>query len=128
MRILLVDDDDVLVDWIVRKLEPQGYIIEQCQDGDYGLHLYKTEGLFDYVLTDYLFLPGQTIKNGLYLVKAIRKIDPTQPIIMQTSEENLAVPHGVKLLHKPYLLNKLIRLMGRLPVQPLLPLSGEQQV
>jgi CheY-like chemotaxis protein len=128
VRILLVDDDDVLVDWIVRKLEPQGYIIQQCQDGDYGLHLYKTEGPFDYVLTDYLFLPGQTIKNGLYLVKAIRKIDPTQPIIMQTSEENLAVPHGVKLLNKPYLLNKLIRLMGRLPVQPLLPLSGEQQV
>jgi ActR/RegA family two-component response regulator len=119
MKILIVDDDDVLLSWLTQKLEPLGWEIEQCQDGDSGLRLYKTAGPFEYVLTDYRFFPGQTIKNGLYLIGAIRKIDPKQRMIVQTSEENLIVPNGVKLLHKPYLFQQLLRLL-RLPVQTLL--------
>ncbi len=71
---------------------------------------------FDYVVTDYR-MPGDKIRNGIELVAAIKQIERTQPIFLQTSEEGLQAPCPVIL--KPYRFERLLRLF-RKPVQPLL--------
>ena len=120
MRILLVDDDDVQLRFL-ESIFVHEHHVHSCSNGDEALAAYKRFQPWDWIITDYLFGEGEVIKNGLYLVKAVRKLDPQQNIIVQTSEEYLPLPFGVKFLHKPFLPRTLLRML-RLPVQPLLPL------
>jgi DNA-binding NtrC family response regulator len=121
MRILLCDDDDCQLKFLESILVPLGHHVHSTSNGDEAWLSYQRFGPWDWVISDYLFGEGQAIKNGLYLVKAVQKLDPQQNIIVQTSEESLPLPFGVKFLHKPFLPRTLLRMM-REPVQPLLPL------
>lgn len=121
MKILLCEDDDVQLRFLETILVPRGLDVHSTSHGDEALAAYQRFGPWAWIITDYLFGEGEVIKNGLYLVKAVRKLDPQQNIIVQTSEEWLPLPFGVKFLHKPFLPNTLLRMM-RTPVQPLLPL------
>ena len=121
MRILLCDDDDCQLHFLESILVPLDHHVHSTSHGDEAWLSYQRFGPWDWVISDYLFGEGETIKNGLYLVKAIRKLDPQQQIIVQSSEESLPMPFGVKFLHKPFLPRTLLRLM-REPVRPLLPL------
>lgn len=116
MKILICDDDDVMIRWLEGKLLPRGFDVYSAFGGDEALFTFRKRRPFDYVLTDYR-MPGDHIRNGMELVAAIRKIDPLQPIIMHTSEEGLHAPCPVIL--KPYSLERLLRLL-RKSVQPLL--------
>ena len=120
MRILLCDDDDCQLRFL-EGIFVQDHHVHSTSHGDEALEAYKRFGPWDWIITDYLFGEGEVIKNGLYLVKAIRKLDPQQQIIVQTSEESLPMPFGVKFLHKPFLPRTLLRML-REPVRPLLPL------
>lgn len=75
--------------WVRNELEVRGYQVTDALSGEHGLHLYQTEGPFNFVLSDYLFLPSRRIKNGLELVHAIVSLHPDQRIAIHTSEENL---------------------------------------
>jgi CheY-like chemotaxis protein len=116
MKILICDDDDVMIRWLEAKLLPRGFEVYTAFAGDEGLFSYRKRRPFDYVLTDFR-MPGNQIRNGMELIAAIRQLDPLQPIIMHTSEEGLQAPCPVLL--KPYGLERLLRLL-RKPVQPLL--------
>jgi hypothetical protein len=71
-------------------------------------------------VTDYCFVPGSKITNGLDLVREIHSVDPSQRIIVQSGEWNLIVPPGVKLLRKPYPFHRLVRTMkGMRAIKPL---------
>jgi CheY-like chemotaxis protein len=63
MKILIVDDDDVLVAFLAKELEARGCEILQTHFGDGGLSLYKKDGPFTFVLADYRFIPGTRIKD-----------------------------------------------------------------
>ncbi len=63
MKILIVDDDDALRSWLAGELEARGSEVLQTHFGDGGLHLFKKNGPFDLVLSDYKFIPGQMIKD-----------------------------------------------------------------
>ncbi len=116
MRILVCDDDDGLLCWLQSRLAARGFDVYVAFGGDEALLTYRRNLPFDYVVTDYR-MPGNRIRNGIELVAAIKQIDPTQPIFLQTSEEGLQAPCPVLL--KPYRFEKLLRLF-RKPVQPLL--------
>jgi CheY-like chemotaxis protein len=122
VRILLVDDDDLQLKFVESILVPLGHDVHSCVEGDEALAAYTRFAPWHWVITDYLFLPGQNVRNGLYLIKEMRKLDPQQNCIIQTSEESLPLPYGVKFLHKPFLPRTLLRMM-REPVRPLLPLQ-----
>ena len=121
MKILLCEDDDVQLRFLETVLVPRGFDVHSTSHGDEAWQAYQRFGPWDWIVSDYLFGEGEVIKNGLYLVKAVRKLNPQQNIIIQTSEESLPLPFGVKFLHKPFLPNTLLRML-RTPVQPLLPL------
>ena len=44
MRILVVDDDEVVLQWVRRQLEARGYEVEDAFSGEQGLHAYVTQG------------------------------------------------------------------------------------
>ena len=116
LRILIVDDDDVLRRWLRTELEPRGIEVWEESQGDEAFSSYENNGPWDFVLSDLYFFRGERIKNGLDLVRAIAEINPGQPMAIQTSEKGFR--SSVPVLTKPYAIGRLLRLL-RQPLQSL---------
>lgn len=85
MRILVVDDDmTVLMEsgWF---LHNAGHAVCKAHGGKEALHTFEQRGPFDVVLTDY-DMPDM---NGVDLCFAIRKLTPTQRIVINTGSNTL---------------------------------------
>lgn len=124
MKILIVDDDDALRDFLAKELEARGFEVLQTHFGDGGLDLYQNDGPFAFVLSDYRFVPGAKIKDGVQLVTAIHEINPRQRMAIMTGVPNEArekLPKALWLLPvllKPFKVEQLLRVL-REPVLPL---------
>jgi len=124
MKILLVDDDDALLSFLAKKLEEGGYEVLQTHFGDGGLHLYQTHGPWEFVLSDYRFVPGVNIKDGAQLLTAIHGINPLQRMAIMTADPEEAMRKlpeplwGLPVLRKPFKVEQVLRLL-RHPVLPL---------
>ena len=81
MRILVVEDERAIADFISRGLESEGYAVTWVADGIEGEALART-GRFDLILLD-IMLPG---KNGLDLLASLRKDDGETPVILLTAK------------------------------------------
>ena len=86
MKILIVDDDDVLVAFLAKELEARGCEILPTHFGDGGLKLYNKYGPWAFVLSDFRFVPGTKIKDGAQLVTAIHGINPHQQMALMTAD------------------------------------------
>ena len=80
MRILLVEDEAGIADFLRRGLESDGYTVTWAADGEEGEEL-ALSGEFDLVLLD-LMLPG---RDGLEVLASIRRSLPTLPVILLTA-------------------------------------------
>jgi CheY-like chemotaxis protein len=63
MKILMVDADEALLSFFAKELETRGLEIHQSVNGDEVLHVWHQLGPWDFVLTDYRFTSGTTIKG-----------------------------------------------------------------
>ncbi|HQE91189.1 MAG TPA: response regulator [Anaerolineae bacterium] len=81
-HILVVDDDPAVVMTLAASLErlSEAYVIETCLHALEALHKIEQQP-YNLLITDYR-MPGM---NGLELVKAVRHIVPTMPVIMMTA-------------------------------------------
>ena len=77
MRILVVEDEPAIAEFVERGLRAEGYSVDRAGDGDEGLRRALT-GQYDLVLLDIL-LPG---RDGLEILTAIRGQDRQVPVIM----------------------------------------------
>jgi CheY-like chemotaxis protein len=120
MKILVVDDDEVVLRWVRKQLERRRCEVEDAFSGEQGLHSYLSQGptTWDFVLTDYLFIPSTRVQNGLHLVRKICAINPKQRMAIHTSEKGLLAP--VPVLQKPYPIENLLRLLRK----PVLRIAG----
>jgi DNA-binding response OmpR family regulator len=84
MKILIVEDEAGIVQFLKQGLEEEGYEITTALDGLLGFELFKKES-FDLILLDWM-LPKM---NGLELCKAIRIKDKTVPIIFLTAKDTI---------------------------------------
>ena len=84
MKILIVEDEAGIVQFLKQGLEEEGYEIRTALDGLLGFELFKKES-FDLILLDWM-LPKM---NGLELCKAIRFKDKTIPIIFLTAKDTI---------------------------------------
>ena len=75
-RILVIDDDAILLKTVKAVLAAEGYDVATADDGVEGLDLYD-QGGFDLVITDIL-MPN---KNGIKTISHIRKVDTETPIL-----------------------------------------------
>ena len=80
MRILVVEDERALADFIGKALEADGYAVSLCHDGPSGEAAALT-GDYALVILDVL-LPG---KDGLQVLRAIRAREPDLPVILLTA-------------------------------------------
>lgn len=84
MRILVVEDEKKIADFIKRGLKEEGYAIDAAYDGEEGQFLAKTNP-YDLILLD-LMLPKL---DGLTLCKNLRKSNIRTPIIMITAKDTV---------------------------------------
>jgi DNA-binding response OmpR family regulator len=79
-RILLVEDEPGIVDFVRRGLEAEGFVVEAALDGVEGERL-ALNGGFDAVMLD-LMLPG---RSGLDILALLRRTRPRLPVIVLTA-------------------------------------------
>ena len=91
MKILVVEDDRVVGQYIRRGLEESQYHADLVEDGLEALRLISG-GLYDLVVLD-LRLPGM---NGLEVLRTLRDRGNTTPILVLTAQD--AVGHKVEAL------------------------------
>lgn len=84
-KILVVDDEKIVVDLHKKMLEKTGYIVITASDGAEALDLVAAEQP-DLILTD-VFMPGM---DGLQLCEELKKNEPTNliPVIMLTAVDD----------------------------------------
>jgi DNA-binding response OmpR family regulator len=76
-RVLLIEDEPGIVDFLRRGLTAAGFAVEACLDGAEGEHL-ALSGSFDAIVLD-LMLPG---RPGLEVLTSVRRAAPTLPVIV----------------------------------------------
>jgi len=80
MRILVVEDELPIADFVCRGLEAEGYAVDHASDGVEGERL-AVAGDVDLVILD-LMLPG---RDGLSVLQGIRRTKPALPVILLTA-------------------------------------------
>jgi CheY-like chemotaxis protein len=102
LRILLVDDDPLVLDTTAALLVDLGHQVVSSQAALEALKLIRTDLAFDLVLTDQA-MPNMTGTEFLAVVKSMR---PAMPTIIATGyadmEPNVAIPAHTIKLSKPF--------------------------
>jgi two-component system copper resistance phosphate regulon response regulator CusR len=83
-KILVVEDDAEIADFVVRGLREEGFTVERAVDGDEGWQRLG-EGDWDVVLLDW-WLPGT---DGLTLLQRFRKTDQMTPVLLLTARDSV---------------------------------------
>ncbi|MDP2339313.1 MAG: EAL domain-containing response regulator [Deltaproteobacteria bacterium] len=113
-RILIVDDDDLLLAAMTRLLSSPGRVIAQAADADAALAAFRG-GAFDVVISD-IRMPGL---SGIELLREVRAVDADVPVILMTGVPDVdsavsAVELGaLRYLQKPFDSQELIRCLDR---------------
>ena len=122
MRILLVEDERGIADFVERALRAQGHAVEVAADGVEGGHRAMGSDL-DLVILD-VMLPG---RSGLEILEEIRAVKPALPVIMLTARGEVADKvagldaGATDYMTKPFSVEELlarVRAHLRTPVQP----------
>ncbi len=85
MEILLVEDEQGIADFVCAGLAARGLKVRHSDDGNAGLEL-ALQGTFDVIVLD-IMLPG---RDGLSVLKALRKAGIAAPVILLTARNELA--------------------------------------
>jgi two-component system copper resistance phosphate regulon response regulator CusR len=82
IRILVIEDDEEIADFVVRGLREEGFIVERAADGDAGWHALQN-GPWDVVVLDW-WLPGP---DGLTLLRRFRQSGDQSPVLFLTARD-----------------------------------------
>jgi two-component system copper resistance phosphate regulon response regulator CusR len=85
VRILVVEDENEIADFLMRGLREEGFSVERAADGEEGWHFLKT-GTWDVVLLDW-WLPAT---DGLTLLRRFRQTDQTTPVLLLTARDAIS--------------------------------------
>lgn len=114
MRILLVEDEISIANFIAEGLEEEGFAVDVAHNGKEGLQL-ALDNLseYDLILLDWM-LPGM---SGIEICRAIRKENKTVPVIFLTAKDTVDdVVFGLETgandyLRKPFAFEELLARM-----------------
>jgi two-component system copper resistance phosphate regulon response regulator CusR len=109
VRILVVEDETAIADFVVRGLREEGFSVEHAADGESAWHALQTAS-WDVVLLDW-WLPGP---DGLTILRRLRQKDRATPVLFLTARD--AVSDRVRgldagaddYLCKPYAFEELL--------------------
>jgi CheY-like chemotaxis protein len=111
-RVLVVDDDPIVLAGTAAMLEDLGHIATEVESAESALQVLRCEANIDLVLTDHA-MPGMT---GTELAKHIRRNWPELPVVIATGYAELPgeSESGLPRLSKPYRQQDLAALVTRL--------------
>jgi two-component system copper resistance phosphate regulon response regulator CusR len=85
IRILLVEDEAELADFVIRGLREEGFVVEHADDGEVGWAAMRS-GTWDLIVLDW-WLPGE---DGLSVLKRYRQSGGTAPVLFLTARDSVA--------------------------------------
>lgn len=115
-KILVVDDDEILLDALSELLSRLGHQVISAKNGDKGFDLFL-ENKYDIVLTDY-DMPGM---DGITLALHIKKKSPDTRTILMTGHDKECIMDQIKnskvdmTLFKPFDLFTIVRALQEKP-------------
>jgi DNA-binding response OmpR family regulator len=124
MKILLIEDEAKIAQFVCAGFKEQGFQAEHCADGHEG-YARAIDGAYDVIVLD-IMLPG---RDGLSILKGLRKAGQATPVILLTARNELDDRiEGLSLgaddyLAKPFFVEELIARIHAL----LRRVSGERQ-
>lgn len=83
-RILVVEDEKEIADFILRGLQEEGFVVEHAGSGKVGWNLMQNQS-WDLVLLDW-WLPGE---DGIDLLQRFRETDQTTPVMFLTARDTV---------------------------------------
>ncbi len=84
MRILVVDDEKLLVKGIKFNLENDGYTVDSCYDGEAALEMFAI-GSYDLIILD-LMMPKL---DGMSVLKTIREKGDSTPVLILSAKSEI---------------------------------------
>jgi two-component system copper resistance phosphate regulon response regulator CusR len=84
-KILIIEDELRIADFVVRGLREEGYQVEHAPDGPSGWHALSSS-VYDLVLLDW-WLPGE---DGLQLLKRFRMLNRATPVLFLTARDSVS--------------------------------------
>ena len=106
LRILVVDDDPVLLKSLRDTLEGDGHVVVAANAGQTGIDQFRgardSDQVFDVVVTDL----GMPYVDGRQVAGAVKAMSPATPVIMLTGWGQRLVAEGDVLAHVDLVLNK----------------------
>jgi DNA-binding response OmpR family regulator len=124
MKVLLVEDELKIANFVAAGFKEQGFLIDHCDNGVDGFHR-ASAGTYDTIVLD-IMLPG---RDGLSVLKGLRQAGYATPIILLTARNELDDRiEGLSLgaddyLAKPFFVEELIARVLALQRR----VSGERQ-
>lgn len=124
MKVLLVEDEKKIAEFVCAGFREQGVVVEHCANGNEG-YAKATEGTYDVIVLD-IMMPG---RDGLSVLKGLRKLGNATPVILLTARNELDDRiEGLNLgaddyLAKPFFVEELIARVHALQRR----VSGERQ-
>jgi CheY-like chemotaxis protein len=115
-RVLLVEDEQPLLDFVTAQAKDLGYTVEAVADGHAALDLLNSEMRFDLLFTDVVLPKGI---SGIELAKQARAIDPDLKVLLTSGYPEEVFQHqerledGTLLLRKPYKRKELAETLRR---------------
>jgi two-component system copper resistance phosphate regulon response regulator CusR len=82
IKVLVIEDDEEIADFVVRGLREEGYTVETAANGDDGWHALR-HGPWDLVVLDW-WLPGP---DGLTLLRRFRQAGHATPVLFLTARD-----------------------------------------
>jgi DNA-binding response OmpR family regulator len=84
VRILVVEDEPGIADFVIRGLSEEGYVVEHAADGQHARLRMRSES-WDLILLDW-WLPGE---DGIQVLKRFRQNDRTTPVLFLTARDGI---------------------------------------
>lgn len=115
-RILVVEDDEIILKYVQKTLVKNGYRVFSALNSDQALKIFKKEnGNFDILFSD-VVLPG---KSGIKLADKFLSLNPDLKVILcsgytepKSKSENIE-KQNFHYIEKPYQINHLLSLMQK---------------
>ncbi len=85
MRILVIEDDDKIGQFIVHGLRQEGHVVDWSRDGEAGCRL-ALDGPFEAIILD-LMLPG---RDGLSVLGEVRRLRRHVPVLILSAKSDVA--------------------------------------
>ncbi|MGB5793303.1 response regulator [Poseidonibacter sp.] len=84
MKILIIEDDEKIINFLKKGLEEECYSVDSCLNGEEGIYLASVNS-YDIILLD-IMIP---LKNGYEVCEYLRVNNINTPIIMLTAKDSI---------------------------------------